>query len=172
MLTFERLRELLDYNPETGSFVWRVSRPGRHAKKGQIAGRVRSSSGGKKYRQIHMGSKCYLEHRLAYFWMTGTWPEQEIDHIDGNGENNKWVNIRSVTKSENRKNRRKYSRNTSGVTGVTFHRLTNKWQASIKVDGRSVYLGLFSSYDDAVKCRKQAEVKYGFHPNHGSERLL
>jgi len=118
-LTQEYLKEVLHYNQETGLFIREKSYTGS-VKRGDIAGyEVHSRSGNhKRYMQISVKSKSYYAHRLAYLFMKGSWPETEIDHIDGNGLNNKWNNFRFVTKSENLKNKKMYSNNKTGCTGI------------------------------------------------------
>jgi len=95
-----------------------------------------------------------------------------LDHIDGNGKNNKWSNLRCVTPLENNRNLRKASNNTSGFTGVCWHEPTKKWQARIVVNKKTKSLGLYLSVEEAAIVRKNAEAMLGFHPNHGSDRPL
>ena len=101
----------------------------------------------------------------------GDWP-CEIDHIDGNGLNNKISNLRNVSRVENSKNQRKSTRNKSGVVGVCWDRTYNKWKASIRVNGVLHHVGQFKSLFDAVCASKQSELKYDFHRNHGGARPL
>lgn len=84
----------------------------------------------------------------------------EIDHIDNNRKNNALSNLRWVTHSQNNINRSKQSNNTSGITGVSFDKKQNQWVVRMKIDAKYQYLGSFKHFDDAVKCRKDAEVKY------------
>jgi hypothetical protein len=104
--------------------------------------------------------------------MTGDHPEDEVDHIDGNGTNNIWNNLRAVTRADNAKNMRKSSANTSGVTGVVWIKRIKSWKSQIMVNGCCKYLGYFRSKEEAIAARKAAEVLYGFHENHGTERPL
>lgn len=91
----------------------------------------------------------------------------QVDHEDGNRQNNRKDNLRNVTGQQNQRNMKKPVTNTSGHIGVSWDAPRNKWQAKIKVDGKTVHLGRFSDIDDAVAARKTAEQKYNFHPNHG-----
>jgi hypothetical protein len=168
MITQDQLKEVLHYCPETGMFTWLV---GGGARKGAEAGCVHIQSG-KPYRQVGVNNRAYSAHRLAFLYMTGEFPEDQVDHIDGNGLNNIWTNLRPVTCGENQKNRRKYARNTSGTTGVYWNVKCNKWVSQIVVEGKHKYLGLFDNKEDAIAARKAAEVLYGFHENHGTERPL
>ena len=91
-----------------------------------------------------------------------------IDHINHISTDNRWVNLRVVSQADNTKNASKRRDNTSGVTGVIWHKATSKWQVSIDAARKRVYGGLFDSFEDAVAKRKELELKYGFHPNHGT----
>ena len=148
---------LIDYDPESGDFRWR-----RPERMGQVAGKIRRSG----YRVIKLNGREVLAHRLAFLLMLGRWPEGPVDHIDGVRDNNRWANLRECTALENQRNRRMPKSNTSGVHGVTKHR-GGKWQASIKVLGRNVHLGLFENIEDAARARREAMHRYNFHPNHG-----
>jgi len=171
MITQDRLKELLHYCPETGVFTWKSDKG--TACKGSEAGCVRLFRRcGKSYRQISVHNRCYQAHRLAFLYMTGEFPEDQVDHIDGNGLNNIWTNLRPVTCGENHKNTRKNVRNISGVTGVAWAKARRKWYAYISVDSCNKHLGYFHDKEEAIAVRKAAEVLYGFHENHGTERPL
>jgi hypothetical protein len=79
--------------------------------------------------------------------------------------------LRDVSNQENQRNKSRQSRNTSGVTGVHWHKRDKKWIARIKVDKKDLYIGMFDTFEEAVAARKEAEIKYGFHENHGRERV-
>ncbi len=172
MITQEQLKEVLHYCPETGVFTWLVGNKRRvHA--GDVAGCVnRRKQCGKSYRHVGVHNREYLAHRLAFLYMTGEFPENEVDHKDGDGLNNIWTNLRAVTGLENHKNMRKPASNTSGTVGVYWCKQTRKWQSQISYAGRQVTLGRFHDKEDAIAARKAAEVLYGFHENHGTERPL
>ncbi len=171
MLTQERLKEVLHYCPETGVFTWLIGGKGRG--KGSEAGWVhRRKPSGKFYRHVGVHNREYLAHRLAFLYMTGEFPEDQVDHQDGNGLNNVWSNLRAVTQTENNKNMRKRADNTSGTTGVYWDKRKRKWQVKIKLPGCYKSLGYFHNKEDAIAARKTAEVLYGFHENHGTERPL
>jgi hypothetical protein len=164
-LTQERLKSLLSYNPETGEFTWLVSRGSRQA--GEIAGCLKRDRSEKVYIRIKIDGKNYLAHRLAWLYTHGEWPENDIDHIDQDSLNNRLSNLRDVTNAENGKNQKIAKNNSSGVMGVCFRNDMQKWHARIEVNGKRIHLGLFDLKDDAIVARKNAEVKYDFHPNHG-----
>ena len=171
MITQAQLKEVLHYCPETGVFTWLIGRPGR--RKGSEAGCVnRGKHSGKSYRHVGVHNRDYLAHRLAFLYMTGDFPEDQVDHMDGNGLNNAWSNLRAVTGAENSKNIRKCANNTSGTTGVYWDRRKRKWQVKIKLPGLYKSLGYFHNKEEAIAARKAAEVFYGFHENHGTERPL
>lgn len=157
-LTQKRLKELLDYSPDTGLFLWKTNRGGS-ARKGEVAGTVVG-----KYIEIRVDGVRFLSHRLAFIWMEGYTPENDVDHIDRNPLNNKWVNLREVSRACNLRNCKINSRNKSGVTGVCWHKAMDKWHAQICLNGKQIKIGFFSNIVDAAKARWQAEVKYGF-PN-------
>ena len=100
--------------------------------------------------------------------MTGEFPKEDMDHIDHIKTNNKWSNLREVSNQENHKNLKKNVNNKSGVSGVWWDAQRTKWIAHITVARKKIHLGVFKTKEGAVKARKEAEIKYGFHENHGS----
>ena len=142
-LTAERLREVLDYDPMTGAFVWRV-RTSSRAGQGDVAG----FGDGKGYLAIRIDGVQVFAHRLAWFWTYGAWPFGEIDHIDGDRSNNRISNLRDATRSVNNQNqKRAQNRSKSGVLGV--FRDKKKWNAKIAVDGSTYNLGNYPTKGDA-----------------------
>lgn len=109
----------------------------------------------------------YLAHRVLWLLATGDWPIGDIDHINGIKNDNRFVNLRSVSHSSNMKNQRIRSSNSSGVMGVCWNASRGKWVAQITVDSQGKFIGMFDSFDAAVAARKAAEERHGFHPNHG-----
>ena len=169
LITQKELKEQLHYDPETGIFMWRVrlkNRDMRHA------GHINIYDNGKHYLIIGLYGNSYRAHRLAYIFMEGFAPPDQIDHIDGDGLNNKWSNLRIANSLENAKNRRLRSDNTSGYIGVSWNKRKKKWGAYIKNSGKSVTIGLFANIQDAVDARERESIKYGFHKNHGNIRPL
>jgi hypothetical protein len=154
ILTAQRLRELLHYDPATGIFTWRIGR--RSALK---AGCFRSDG----YLYITVDGRQRLSHRLAWLWMTSDWPSGTIDHIDGNPSNNRFENLRDVTIAENIQNRRKARVDSkTGVLGVSFDKRRNKFRAAIKFEGRRLYLGQFVTAESAHAA--YVEAKRRLHP--------
>lgn len=157
MITQARLMELLYYNPETGEFVW-VKSTARWA--GKRAGHdiVRG------YRQIKIDGKQYLEHRLAWLYMTGEWPEHCVDHIDGNTPNNRWDNLRKATISQNCGNSKMATTNTSGHKNVFWE--GRSWK--VKVAGHQWY---FKELRDAVAwAHRMREHYFGEFANNGDTK--
>src|SRR5690349_3748218 len=111
----EFLREWINYDPATGIFTWAKSGRGLCIK-GNVAGCV--SHGLKKYWKIRFKDKQYFAHRLAWLWMTGEWPAEQMDHIDGNSLNNRWSNLRAATSHQNCRNAKLPRTNTTGFKGV------------------------------------------------------
>lgn len=169
-LTQKYLKEILHYDPQTGVFTRKVT--ASHYKAGSTAGHEWKNSSGKMYRTIIIKQRHYLEHRLAFFYMTGKWPKHQIDHADGNGLNNKWANLSETTNTGNQKNRRLSKNNNSGYIGVSYSKANRNWYSRIWVDGKKKHLGCFKNKEDAIKARKNAEIEYGYHQNHGSKRPL
>lgn len=171
MVTQEELKKLLHYDQEVGVFTW-ISKPNRKIKLGSVAGRIFKSGSGKNYIRIKINNREYLAHRLAFLYTNGSFPEQEVDHMNGNGTDNRLCNLRMVTSKENCKNLRITSANKSGVCGVLWNKKSNKWQSYICLDRKMKHLGFYSSIFDAACARKSAELIYNFHKNHGSARPL
>lgn len=160
-LTPEKARTLLDYNPATGLLTWRVDR-GRSIKAKTEAGTT-ISRGNRQYIAIKVEGRIYAAHRLAFLTMTGAWPKNHVDHIDQNGTNNAWGNLRDIPPKLNQRNRRVPKNNKSGVTGV--YSLKGKWVAKISAHGRVISLGSFESFNAAAQARKLAEITHGYTPS-------
>ena len=142
-LNSTRLRELLDYDQNTGEFTWKISR-GRTAKAGGIAG----AKHGENYILIMISGRTYKAHRLAWMYVHGDWPKGFIDHINGVRHDNRIGNLRDVTRSENMQNQRKPQRNNPHL-GVTWCKRRQLWLAQIKVGGRNKFLGYHQKSEEA-----------------------
>lgn len=146
------VREILSYDAETGVFTWR--KPTNTATRiGDVAGGTHPDG----YRVISIGGLKYSEHRLAYLWMTGEWPSDDVDHVDGNRANNAWDNLRACTCAENAQNLARPRTNSSGAIGVTWNKSCKKWQSSIRRLGKSHYLGLFDTVEEAAQAYLSAK---------------
>jgi hypothetical protein len=113
------------------------------------------------------GYKMQVQRLIMLYMLGKEFPNSEVDHIDHNRSNNRWNNLRIVCRKANSKNLSKNKTNTSGITGVAWHSLRNKWRAYIMVDYKQISLGLYSDKEKAIQARKEAELQYGFHVNHG-----
>lgn len=171
-LTKLDLIKCLIYCPETGEFSWLINK-GTKVKRGDLAGRKITNKRSKKsYLVVSLNSKAYLAHRLAFLYMTGKFPVDQVDHINGNGIDNRWVNLRPASSKENGMNRRLNKRNKSGFVGVSWDTEFCKWRSDIRVNGKTKFLGKFKNKQDAILARKEANIKYGYHSNHGKSRPL
>lgn len=153
-ITQGQIKLLMEYNPETGTFTWKVRpRKGRVCP-GDTAGTVRADG----YVIIRISQVRYRAHRLAFLYMTGEWPPHEVDHIDGNPSNNSWENLRLATPCQNQQNQKLRKNNKSGYAGVS-RRKDGKWQAHIKAQGRNIYLGMYPTAKDAGDAYNEAKQK-------------
>jgi hypothetical protein len=189
LLSQEYLKKLLYYSPDTGVFTWK-ERPvsmfshcqdpqhQRHAwntrfseKKAGCKRTPKESKTSYLAIGISLNGKCrlYFAHRLAILYTDGHLPLEQVDHIDGNGLNNRRNNLREVSDGENKKNKPIYSTNTSGAVGVFWNKPAQKWQAQIQINGKHISGGYFTNKEDAIARRKQMEIEYNFHKNHGRE---
>ena len=155
-LTQARLKEMLHFDPNSGIFTWLVDRPPK-VSAGQIAGTTKGTKG---YRLIVIDSDTFRAHRLAWLYVTGTFPKSQIDHINGNRDDNRLTNLREATSAENRQNNGMYRSNTSGFAGVTWHVARKKWRSQIQVDGKNMGLGYFDTPDAAQLAYLEAKAKF------------
>ena len=141
-LTLARLQEILEYDPETGVFRWKINMPPRGLV-GAIAGTVAASG----HRVIGINGERYLAHRLAWFYVNGKWPQRGLDHEDGQPDHN-WIdNLREATQAQNCANSAPHFDSIAGLKGVSPKR--KKWEARIMVRGRVFYLGVFDTPEEA-----------------------
>ena len=146
ILTVDRLREVQDYDPETGEFIWIVSPHRSKIRPGDIAGPNSIDIDG--YRIIQIDGKQYKAHRLAWLFVYGEWPTKFIDHINGNPADNRIANLREATYHENARNRKVSNRNLSGFKGVCTEP-SGKFRGRIRVNGVNIDLGLFDTPQEA-----------------------
>lgn len=154
MIDLATLHRVLEYSPETGIFIWK-EKISQKVLVGNAAGTTNAILG---YVIIALYGKQYYAHRLAYFYMTGKWPQNQIDHINGTRSDNKWLNLRAATSSQNKMNRGPLSTNKIGIKGVYQDKNSGKFIASISLNGKSKYLGSFAkptaaraAYNEAAK---------------------
>ena len=158
------LREILHYDPDTGFFTWLVDR-GTNKTAGKRAGCFDKRSG---YRRITIEGYLFLEHRLAWLYMIGAWPENEIDHRNLNREDNRWENLREATSNENNANLKIKSHNQVGYKGVWRDNKTGRYRAKIEKEGTKHYLGYHDTPEQAHEayCEKALEL-FGEYANFG-----
>lgn len=160
MLTQERLKQLFRYTPKTGRFTRLCSQPSVNA--GDVAGCLQRG-----YVKIGIDGKVYNAHRLAWLYVNGEFPENQIDHVNGVRDDNRICNLRDVTNIENHKNQKTPVNNTSGVIGVSWIKGSKKWRSKIGKEFMQIRLGEFTDKFEAICARKSAENKYEYHANHG-----
>lgn len=153
-LTCEELRRIILYDPQTGSFTWKVAA----ARRVKVGGPAGGKSG--RYVCIRIHGRLYRAHRLAWLYVTGQWPKDQVDHINGVEDDNRFLNLREATNTENQRNRKKKKDNTSGFKGVCFVKSKRLWMASIVVQRKSINLGYFRAPEDAHRAYCAAAKKY------------
>ncbi len=157
-LTQQTLKELLHYNPDTGVFTWKETRGCRP--QDSVAGYVNSRRG---YRTIHFNGKYYRAHRLAWLYMEGYFPTNlDVDHINHSRDDNRWANLRIVSRSCNLRNSKVRKGSVSGVTGVTWNKSSGKWLAYVRHDGANLLLGFHKNLISAVIARFLGEIAAGY----------
>lgn len=167
MLTGERLRALLDYDPATGEFRWR--QPTSHrVKVGQLAGVVSGRDG---YRLIGVDGRLYAAARLVFLYMTGSLPSALVDHCDRDRTNNRWANLRLANHQQNAFNSVAHKDNEARLKGVHRHKKTGRWRAQITVGGKKISLGLFATRAAAHRAYlAKAQQLHGEYFNGGDNR--
>lgn len=167
-LTAAYVRSILDYYPETGVFTWR-ERPPEHFKTVQSSRRRNARFAGKTAGCIcddtviiGIDGRLYRAHRLAWLYMTGEWPGEQIDHRDVTQSNNSLGNLREASNSENQRNRCLQRNNTSGLKGVSWHVHVRKWSSRITINKKRIHLGYFDiKHDAAAAYAKAAREHHG-----------
>lgn len=176
------LRQLLDYDPQTGLLVWKKRNLHHFPNPGNIGREAVCRCWNTRYsgtpaftqpngRGYLQGTINYIKvsaHRVAFAIYHGHWP-LEVDHINGVKNDNRITNLREVTRQQNSCNRSHRSDNKTGVTGVVFRH--GKYIARIQVNGREMRLGIFQTVEDAARARADAERRFGYHPNHGRRNV-
>lgn len=150
MITRERLQEILNYDPNSGSFTW--SKPtSNRVKVGSFAG----SDNGNGYIRVRLDGRKYFHHRLAWLWVNGDIPDgHEIDHIDGNPSHNSIANLRLATRSENERNKRSRPSTLTGARGIE-RQPNGHFQVRVTVNGKRKSFGTFVDIDCAIARRNE-----------------
>jgi hypothetical protein len=167
-ITPEYLAAVISYNPETGELHWKHRADRDDQWNARCAGkRAFTSVQSRGYHSGGVDGHTFIAHRVAWAIYYGKWPQNQIDHLDGNKRNNRIANLRDASVVENNRNMPVSKRNATGVLGVVWLPQRRVWRAEIMVDRKMVRLGCFANKEDAVSARKDAEGKFGFHRNHG-----
>lgn len=174
LITPQYLSECFDYNKNTGELFWKA-RPIHHFKSvkgqqtfnGQFAGKKAGRANNRGYLRIAISGKETLNHRIVIALETGVMPTDEVDHINGIRTDNRHENLRVVSRQTNAKNMKLNINNTSGISGVSWNKRKSKWKSVIWMNCVEKHLGYFDSIIDAFNARVIAEVKMGYHKNHG-----
>jgi hypothetical protein len=165
-LTQELLKRYFTYDPESGNFI-RIIRRNRWGER--VCFETIVSRNNRGYFWVRIFGEIYLVHRLVFLYMTGKHPYGEVDHVNGDRLDNRWVNLRDVNPFENSRNQGNRIDNSTGVRGVTYRstgRGLKRWKARISHMGRRYDLGEYLTKEEAVTARMVAEKQFGYHPNH------
>lgn len=147
-LTADRLREVLTYVPETGEFRWRIPRPA--CRPGDLCGRINQWG----YREIGVDGTLYRACRLAVLYMTGSFPDGDVDHKDRRHDNDAWDNLRPCTRRENMAN----SPARSGIKGISWDNQRGRWLAQARIDGCKKNLGRHVCLGAAIAAHRSAVI--------------
>lgn len=158
-MTADELRCVLKYNFETGVFIWVAKTNMGRDRTNTVAGCISPRDG---YARITIKRRSYLAHRLAWAVYYGEWPTEQIDHINRNRADNRIANLRLATQAQNTQNTPLYKNNKSGAKGVYRH-AWGKWEAYISVNRKRLYLGVYSTFDEAIQARTRAQATYFTH---------
>lgn len=158
-ISHARLKEVVHYDPETGHFT-RLKSPYPACIGRRLGSPLQGRDSLPTYLTVDVERRTYKAHRLAWFYMTGEWPNELIDHKNCDGFNNRWNNLRQADQSRNQQNSRIRSHNTSGFKGVSRHSQSGKWRATIKAGGRRISLGLFLNPGDAHAAYEKAAIEH------------
>lgn len=167
-VTYERASELLAYNPETGWLTWKVQKSSRAA----IGSRAGSVSKADRYRRIQIDGENILEHIVIWLMVYGELPSHEVDHENRVRDDNRKMNLREASISQNRANAKMRSDNTTGQRGVVYHKQTGRFNARIEIDGMRKSLGLYETAKEAGDVARLARLnafgRYAPSYDHGA----
>ena len=179
MINPSQIAVFLDYDPGTGIFTWKERSRDYFSRVNQwktwnrrYPGTVAGSVNKKGYRNIAIHDRIYKAHRLAWAIVTGNWPSEQVDHINGDRDDNRFSNLRDVPNEVNGRNASLQARNKSGRIGVTPYNYHGRdlWVARIRIQGELIHLGYFETVEAAAEARERAEIAFCFHPNHGKSK--
>lgn len=165
MITQNAVKRLFNYNELTGELSF-IETKGKGKRKDKKVGCINNAG----YLVVWADNKLHQSHRLIWLHYYGRLPKNGIDHINGDKLDNRIKNLRDVSQGDNTKNRRKSKNNKSGFNGVFWDGTLKKWRARVNVNKKIINLGCFNDKSKAISARKDADVKYGFHDNHGNSK--
>ena len=164
------IREIMSYDSKSGFLYWKYRKDMPKTWNTRFANKKVKTNGSNQTGIKYNGQRFHmLYHRLLWCHYYGKWPESNlvIDHINGDNCDNSIDNLRLVTHTENNRNRSTPKDNTSGHVGLYWMNSKKKWLVQIGSNGKTIHIGTFNNKEDAIKARKEAEKKYGYHENHG-----
>lgn len=165
MLTAEEMRNIFSVDVDTGFLYWRIN-AGQRGRVGARAGATKLF-GKIRYFTVSIFGKTYYTHKVVWSIHHGRIPSDQVDHINGDREDNRIENLREVTVDENVKNAKRRVDNASGLTGVYWHKTKKRWISHIGENSGIKQLGGFRDLFEACCRRKSAEIALGYHANHG-----
>jgi hypothetical protein len=155
-LEAEELREIFHYDPETGV----ITRKKNFRKYRDRIGKVCTWKVSFGHLAVSHKRKSILAHRLAVLLMTGDWPAEFVDHVNGDPADNRWCNLRQCSRAENTRHQKVHKRSATGHRGVHYVKRYDAWRAVICVNRKLIYLGQFGRIEDAIAARAAASLKY------------
>lgn len=167
MIDVEELKLQFYYDLDSGVFIRKAYRD-KYGNLNSCDYEVKGVNKQRGYKRVSINGNRYLLHKLAILYVDGVYPIDEVDHIDGNPENNKYVNLRHVGRSENRKNLKLYKNNKSGFTGVCEK--DGKYFAQAQFNNQTYFRGYFDTIEEAICARIKLNEELSFHYNHGELR--
>jgi hypothetical protein len=163
-ITHEELLKALEYNPATGIFRWKWRDNARKCLNTRMAGKVAGCLTSAGYWCIKINSIWVLGHQLAWFYVTGEWAEDQIDHKNGRKSENWFENLQKASTTQNMQNLAKY-RGTSKYIGVSWSKQRKKWVSHICSEGKRYHLGFFEKEEDAAQAYLSAKARlHTFNP--------
>lgn len=161
-IDLEELRNRLDYDPSTGILTWKIKR--RSVNPGDRAGCIARDG----YRKITYNNQIYPASVLIWFWMTGVWPFEVVDHKNRIKDDNRWLNLRLATQRQNTTNSRTKLGDRRGIQEMWGPRAGTRYRVGMCVEGKRLEIGLFKSLEEAKEAYRSASIKYRkeFHPEY------
>lgn len=157
--TSEEIKQVLDYNPETGVFRWRTRASAPKHWNTRFAGKIAGGTMVIGYRTIAVNDEKYYAHRLAWLYMTGEWPPDQVDHINGKRADNRFSNLRLATSRENKCNKLANQTTRSGVKNVHWHAFSRSWHVRVMLHKREHSFGYFKTIEEAAEAAAEARIQ-------------